>query len=58
MKHHELIGAEGKRFIRSPIIIAELDLIHTGREIFDDSSNLTARQAMLRYLLKECNRLE
>jgi hypothetical protein len=36
-KLQQLIGAKRQRGVHPPVVIAEHDFIHTGREPFDDS---------------------
>jgi hypothetical protein len=48
MQYQKLLAAHSQRGIRSAGVVAEFDLVHTGREAFDDRPDLATNQAMFR----------
>jgi hypothetical protein len=40
LKLKQLIGAQGQRSVSPTLIVAELNLVHTGGEPLDDRANL------------------
>jgi hypothetical protein len=47
VKANQLIGPQSGHGVCSPLIVAEFDLGHGGREYFNDGSNLAANEPML-----------
>lgn len=55
MKLKQLVGAEGKSSVRSAIVIAEFDLVHTGSESLDHCADLAAQKVMVSDVFEQCN---
>jgi hypothetical protein len=55
MKAHQLVGAESERRVRSTVVVAEFDLVHSGRKILDNRAYLTPNEPLPRHILKKGN---
>ena len=58
MQYKELLAGHGQRGIRSAGVVAEFDLVHTGREAFDDRPDLATNHPMFREVGQQCNHAE
>jgi hypothetical protein len=55
MKAHQLVGAERERCVCSTVVVAEFDLVHSGRKIPDNRAYLTPNEPLPRHILKKGN---
>jgi hypothetical protein len=53
MKAHELFRLQGNHRVSAPLIIAELDFIHSGRPALHNGPDLAANQTVFRQISQE-----
>jgi hypothetical protein len=58
LKLKQLIGAQGQRSVSPTLIVAELNLVHTGGEPLDDRANLAPPKALADDIFEQRNHRE